>query len=141
MSDLSSKSRTLGQILIVILGLLGLWLGSHLQFWLGLIMFLGAAACFVVLFRRDLRPTEQERRIGWKRAEAKGKFRFVARQVLLSELALLPLLAADLFNSYRNRELWNPRWLLTMCALMAGGSVLSSLVWWYFQERRYGNAP
>ena len=122
------------------LGLLGLWLGSHLQFWLGLIVFLGATTGFVVMFHRDLHLTEQERRMGWKRVEDKGKLRFVIRQVLLSELALLPLLAADLLNSYRNGASWNPRWFLTMCALMAGCIALSSLAWWYVQERRYGKA-
>ncbi len=132
---LSSKGRTLGPILVVILGFLGLWLGSHFQFWLGFMVFLVAAAVFVVMSHRDLQPTEPERRIGWQRIREYGKLRYVGRQILVGVPFLLFLLAIDLFGPSQSDKGWNPRWFATLSALMIGGTVMLSL--WYWQERRY----
>ena len=139
MSVLLSKSRALGPALIVMLGLLGLWLGSHSQFCLGLIAFLVAFAGVMVMSHLDLRPTEQERRSGWQSILAHGKLRYVGRQVLRGWPVLLFLLAIDLSSSYQSGQPWDPRWFATFFALMVGGSVLISLCWWYWQERKYGN--
>jgi hypothetical protein len=139
MSVLLSKGRALGPVLIVMLGLFGLWLGSHSQFWLGLIAFLVAFAGVVVMSHLDLRPTEQERRRGWKRIREHGKLRYVGRQVLRGWPVLFFLLAIDLSSSYQSGATWNPRWFATFFTLMVGDSVLISLGWWYWQERKYGN--
>jgi hypothetical protein len=139
MTVLSSKGRALGPSLIVMLGLLGLWLGSRLQFWLGLIVFLIAAAGLVVMFHRDLRPTAQEQRVRWKHIREYGKLRYVGRQVLSGWPLLLFLLAIDLSYSYNSRGPWNPRWFATLFGLWVGGIVLLSLGWWYWQQRKYGN--
>jgi hypothetical protein len=139
MSVLLSKGRALGPLLIVMLGLLGLWLGSHSQFWLGLPVFLVAFAGFVLMSRIDLRPTEQVRRRAWQIIRERGKLRYIGRQVLRGRPALLFLLAVDLSSSYQSGKSWDPRWLATFLALMVGGSVLISLGWWYWQERKYGS--
>jgi hypothetical protein len=139
MPVLLSKGRALGPLLIVMLGLLGLWLGSHLQFWLGLTAFLVAFAGFVVMSHLDLRGTERERRNGWKRIRGDGKIRYVGRQVLSGWPVLLFLLAIDLSSSYNSREPWNPRWFATLLGLWVGGIILLSFGWWYWQERRWGN--
>jgi uncharacterized membrane protein YhaH (DUF805 family) len=139
MSVLLSKVRALGPVIIVVLGLLGLWLGSHSQFWLGLITFLVAFAGVVVMSHLDLRPTEQERRSGWRSIREHGKLRYVGRQVLRGWPVLLFLLAIDLSSSYQSGKPWDPRWFATFFALMVGGSVLISLGWWYWQERKYGS--
>lgn len=139
MSILSSKGRAFGPVLIVMLGLLGLWLGSHLQFWLALIVFLVAFTGALVMSHLELRPTEQERRSGWKRIREQGKFRYVGRQVLRGWPVLLVWLAIDLSSSYQGGKTWNRAWFATFFALMVGGSVLISLGWWYWQERKYGN--
>jgi hypothetical protein len=139
MSVLLSKGRALGPVLIVMLGLLGLWLGSHSQFWLGLIAFLVAFAGVVVMSHLDLRPTEQERRSGWQSIREHGKLRYVGRQVLRGWPVLLFLLAIDLSSSYQSGNPWDPRWFATFFALMVGGSVMISLGWWYWQERKYGS--
>jgi hypothetical protein len=139
MSLLLSKGRALGPLLIVMLGLLGLWLGSRSQFWLGLTAFLVAFAGFVVMSHLDLRGTEQERRNGWKRIREDGKIRYVGRQVLSGWPALLFLLAIDLSSSYNSREPWTPRWFATLLGLWVGGIILLSFGWWYWQERKYGN--
>jgi len=139
MRTLSLKGRAVGPVLIVMLGLLGLWLGSHFQFWLGLIVFVVAFIGVLVMSHLDLHPTEQERRSGWKRIREYGKLRYVGRQVLRGWPVLLFLLAIDLSSSYQSGKTWNPGWFATFFALMVGGSVLISLGWWYWQERKYGN--
>ncbi|MGI9164904.1 MAG: hypothetical protein ACR2G5_00695 [Pyrinomonadaceae bacterium] len=139
MSVLLSKGRALGPLLIVILGLLGLWLGSHSQFWLGLAAFLVAFAGVVVMSHLDLRPTEQERRDGWQRIREHGKLQYVGRQILRGWPVLLLLLAIDLSSSYQSGKSWDPRWSATFFGLMVGGSVLISLGWWYWHERKYGS--
>jgi hypothetical protein len=139
MSVLLSKGRALGPVLIVMLGLLGLWLGSHSQFWLGLIAFLVAFVGVVVLSHLDLRASEQERRSAWQSIREHGKLRYVERQVLLGWPVLLFMLAIDLSSSYQSGKPWDPRWFATFFALMVGGSVLISLGWWYWQERKYGS--
>jgi hypothetical protein len=138
MSVLLSKGRALGPVVIVMLGILGLWLGSHSQFWLGLIAFLIAFAGVVVLSHLDLRASEQERRNGWKRIREHGKLRYVGRQVLGGWPVLFFLLAIDLLSAYQSGTTWNPRRFATFCALLVGGSVLISLGWWFWQERKYG---
>jgi hypothetical protein len=135
---LLSKGRALGPLLIVMLGLLGLWLGSHSQFWLGVIVFIVAFAGVVVMSNIDLRRTEQERRSGWQSIRADGKIRYVGRQVLQGWPVLLFLLAIDLSSSYQSGKPWDPRWFVTFFALMVGGSVVISLSWWCWQERKYG---
>jgi drug/metabolite transporter (DMT)-like permease len=139
MSVLLSKGRALAPVLIVILGLLGLWLGSHSQFWLGIIAFLAAFAGVVVMSNFDLRSTEQERKSGWQSIREHGKLRYVGGQVLRGWPVLLFLLAIDLWSSYQSGKPWDPRWLATFFALLVGGSVLISLCWWYWQERKYGS--
>jgi hypothetical protein len=136
---LLTKGRALGPVLIVMLGLLGVWLGSHSQFWLGLIAFLIAFAGVVVVSHLDLRASEQERRSGWKRIREYGKLRYVRSQVFRSWPVLLFLLAIDLYGSLQNGAGWNPRWFATLFALLVGGNVLISLGWWYWQERKYGS--
>jgi hypothetical protein len=121
------------------LGFLGLWLGSRSQFWLGLTVFLFALAGVVVMSHLDLRATEQERRIRWKRIREYGKLRYVVHQVLRGWPVILFLLALDLSNTYQSGERWNPRFLTTFFAFLVGGNVLISLGWWYWQERKYGN--
>jgi len=138
-SGLSSNRRALALVLIGLLGLLGLWLGSNSQFWLGLIAFLGAFAGAMRMAHLDLRPTEQERRRGWERIRQHGKLRYIGRQVLQGWPVLLFLLAIDLFSSYRSGTLWDPRWFATFLAVMFGGSVLISLGWWYWQVKKYGS--
>ncbi|HYJ88752.1 MAG TPA: hypothetical protein VEW46_21990 [Pyrinomonadaceae bacterium] len=110
-------------VLIGLLGLLGLWLGSHSQFWFGLIAFQGAFALVVVMAHLDLRATEQERRHGWERIQQQGKLRYVGRQVLQGWPVLLVLLAINLSSYYRSGEFWDPRWFATFLAVMVGGSV------------------
>jgi len=139
MSVLLAKGRALGPVLIIMLGLLGLWLGLHSQFWLGLIVFLVAFAGVMVMSHFDLRPSEQERRSGWQSIRAHGKLRYVGRQVLQGWPVLLFLLAIDLSSTYQSGKPWDPRWFATFLALMVGGSVLISLGWWYWQERKYGS--
>lgn len=140
MAVLLPKARALGPLLIVMLGLLGLWLGSHSQFWLGLIVFLVAFAGVMVMSHFDLRPTEQETRSVWQNMRADGKLRYVGGQVLRGWPAFLFLLANDLLGTYQSGKPWDPRWFATFFALMVGGSVLISLGWWYWQERKYGSA-
>jgi hypothetical protein len=139
MSVLVSKGRALGPVVIVMLGLLGLWLGSHSQFWLGLIAFLVGFVGVVVMSHIDLRPTEQERRSGWQSIRAHGKLRYVGRQVLRGWPVLLFLLAIDLSSTFQRGKPWDPRWFGTFFALMVGGSVLIALGWWHWQERKYGS--
>ena len=139
MSVLLSKGRALGPVLIVMLGLLGLWLGWHSQFWLGLIVFLVAFTGVMVMSQVELGPTEQERRSGWKRIREHGKLRYVGRQVLQGWPVLFFLLAIDLSSSYRSGATWNPRWFAALFALLVGGYVMISVGWWYWQERKYGN--
>ena len=139
MSVLLSKGRALGPVLIVMLGLLGLWLGSHSQFWLGLIAFLVAFVGVVVLSHLDLRASEQERRSAWQSIREHGKLRYVGRQVLSGWPVLLFLLAIDLSSSYNSREPWTPRWFATLLGLWVGGIILLSFGWWYWQERKYGS--
>lgn len=139
MSALLSKRRALRPVLIVMLGLLGLWFGSHSQFWLGLIVFLVAFAGAVVISHFELRPTEQEKRSGWQRIREHGKLRYVGRQVLQGWPVLLVLLAIDLSSSYQSGKPWDPRWFATFFTLVVGGSVLIALGWWYWQERKYGS--
>ena len=139
MSVLLSKGRALGPLLIVMLGLLGLSLGSHSQFWLGLIAFLIAFAGVVVLSHLDLRASEQERRNGWKHIREHGRIRYVGGQVVSGWPVLLFLLAIDLSASYNSREPWNPRWFATLLGLWVGGIILLSFGWWYWQERKYGS--
>jgi hypothetical protein len=50
---------------------------------------------------------------------------------------LLFLLAIELSSSYQSGKAWDPRWFATFFALIVGGSVLISLGWWYWQERKY----
>ena len=137
MSVLLSKFSAVGPVLIIMLGLLGLWLGSHSQFWLGLIAFLVAFAGVVVMSHLDLRPTELERRSRWQRIREQGKLRYVRRQVLRSWPGLLLLLAIDLSSTFQIGKPWDPRGFATFFALMVGGSVLISLGWWYWEERKY----
>lgn len=132
-----AKRRALGLVLIIMLGLVGLWLGSHSQFWLGLIVFLVAFAGVMVMSHFDVRSSEQERRSGWQSIRAHGKLRYVWRQVLSGWPVLLLLLAIDLSSSYQSGEHWDPRWFATVFALLVGGYVLISLCWWYWQERKY----
>ncbi len=139
MSVLLAKGKAVAPVLIIMLGLLGLWLGSHSQFWLGLIAFLVAFAGVVVMSHLDLRPTELERRSGWQSIRERGKLRYVGRQVLRGWPVLLFLLAIDLLSSYQSGTPWNPRSFATFFALMVGGSLLISLGWWYWQEREYRN--
>jgi len=136
---LLSKGRALGPVLIIMLGLFGLWLGSHSQFWLGVVVFMVAFAGVVVMSHVDLRRTEQERRSGWQCIRAHGKLRYVGRQVLQGWPVLLFLLAIDFSSSYQSGPTWNPRWFAMFFTLMVGGSILISLGWWYWQERKYGN--
>jgi len=135
MSVLLSKGRAFGPVLIVMLGLLGLWLGSHSKFWLGLIAFVVAFAGVAVMSHLDLRATEQERRSGWKRIREHGKLRYVGRQVLRGLPVMFFLLALDISNTYQS----GPRFLTTFFTLLVGGNVLISLGWWYWHERKYGN--
>lgn len=134
----SSTARAFGPALIIVLGLVGLWLGSHLQFWLGLIAFLIAFVGFVAMSHLDLRPTEEARRSRWKRIREYGKLRYVRSQVFRSWPVLIFLLALDLSSSYQSGKPWNPRWFATFFVLLAGGNVLISLGWWSWQERKYG---
>ena len=87
----------------------------------------------------DLRPTEQERRSGWKRIQQHGKLRYIGRQVLQAWPVLLVLLAMDLFSFYRTGKSWDPRWFATFLVVMVGGSVLISLGWWHWQVKKYGS--
>jgi hypothetical protein len=139
MSVLLAKHRAVGPVLIIMLGLAGLWLGSHAQFWLGLIVFLVAFAGVMVMSHFDLRLSEQAKRSGWQSIRAHGKLRYITRQVLSGWPVLLFLLGIDLSSSYQSGKPWDPRWFATFFALMVGGSVLISLVWWYWQERKYGS--
>lgn len=140
MSVLVSKRRVLGPVLIIMLGLLGLWLGSHSQFWLGLTVFLAAFAGLVVMSHLDLRPTEQERRSRWRRIREKGKLRYVGLQVLRGAPIMLFQLVIELGGSYQSGTPWNPLGFATFCALLIGGLVLISLGWWTWQERKFGSA-
>ena len=144
---MSTKKFTWMYLSLVMLGIIGIWLGyrafesTNIPFWLGPLIVLCAVSSLILVFRRDLRcPTEREKIARWKRAAADGKGRFVVRQILFGQLALLPLLATDLFSSYRRDESWNPKSLLLMSAIMVGGIAISSLAWWHFQQRRYENA-
>lgn len=134
---MSLKGRALGLVLILGLGVLGVWLGSHTKFWLGLIAILVAFVGVMVMSHLDLRPTEQDRRSGWRSIRKHGKLRYVGRQMLRGWPVLLFLLVIDLSSSYQRGKHWEPRWFAIFFALMAGGSVLISLGWWYWQERKY----
>src|SRR5882762_1469570 len=114
MSVLLSKGRAFGPVLIVMLGLLGLWLGSHSKFWPGLIAFVGAFAGVAGISHLDLRATEEERRSGWKRIREHGKLRYVGRQVLRGWPVMFFLLALDISNTYQR----GPRFLTTFFTLL-----------------------
>lgn len=147
---MSEKNFALAYTPLMVLGFLGVWLGfqtddpTDFRFWFGFIMVLGAVLGLIVVFRRDLRPTKQEKSIEWKRIESKGKLRFVLIQVLLSEVGMLPLLATDLFEVYQRdmsrASLQALSWLLIIAILVAVFSCLWAVMWWHSQERRYANA-
>jgi hypothetical protein len=107
MSTLSSKGRAVGLALILDLGVLGVWLGSHTRFWLGLIAILVALVGVLVMSHLDLRLTEEEKRRGWQSIRNHGKLRYVGRQVLRGWPALLFLLVIDLSSSYQSGKPWS----------------------------------
>ena len=150
MKVMSRTSLAFSYLVIVTLGLLGVWLGSlavdagDIRRWLGLVMLLGAVFGLVVIYRRDLRLSEREQEIQWQRIKARGKFRFVLRQVLLSQVVWFPMVFGGAYQLYRTRT-WGaltlpPWWWFVLAAIGAVFSFVWSLTWWQRQGRVHADA-
>ena len=150
MKVMSRKSLAFSYLIIVTLGILGVWLGSlavdsgDIRRWLGLVMLLGAVFGLVVIYRWDLRPSEHEQETHWQRIKARGKFRFVLGQVLWSQVVWFPVLFGGAYQLYRTRT-WGaltlpPWWWFVLAAIGAFFSLVWSLSWWQRQGRVHANA-
>src|SRR5207244_10436084 len=125
---MSWKSRTLTSMSIVIVGLFGVWIGSQtdvsedLRFWVGLTVFIIAFAGLIVMSRRDLRPSEQDKMIEWQQIKARGRARYVLIQILLSQVVWLPVLFGYLFGIFTTRtwrSMSSPPWWWMLLAVTA----------------------
>src|ERR1051325_7447288 len=96
---------------IVILGFVGVWLGSvaidstDIRRWLGLAALIAAVAGMVVMYLRHVRPSRREKEIAWELIRARGKRRFVLRQVLVSQVVWFPILFGAAYELYRTGSL------------------------------------
>ena len=149
MKMMSRRNLAFAYIIIVTLGILGVWLGSvaadsgDIRRWLGLTMLLGAVCGLVVIYRRDLRPSEREKEIEWQRIRARGKLWFVLMQVLLSQVVWFPILFSGAYEFYKTRT-WSaltlpPWWWFGLAVMGAVFNLIWSLTWWQRQERSRAN--
>jgi hypothetical protein len=110
----------------------------------GLTLLLGAAVGLVIVYQRDLRPSQQEKWVQWQRIKAKGKTRYVLTQMLWTQVVWLPIVLGSLFEIYKNglgysRSL--PPWSWVVLAITgAPFAFVYSVVWWRRQERKYSEA-
>jgi hypothetical protein len=145
MKVMSRTRLAFAYLIIVTLGILGVWLGSlavdsgDVRRWLGLTMLLGAVFGLVVIYRRDLRPSEREKEIEWQRIRARGTLRFVLTQVLLSQIVWFPMICGGAYELYKTPT-WSaltlpPWWWFALAAIGAVFSFVWSLTWWQRQGR------
>ena len=142
---MSRKALAIWYALIVALGVFGVWLGaaahdsSDIRRWLGLVALLAAVLALVVVYHRDLRASEREKEIEWRRAKAYGKTRFLLTRLLFSQVVWLPdafAAASHLFQTRSFRGLPAPSPASFVFAFAcAAFSVAWSLFWWHRQER------
>jgi len=96
---------------IIILGLVGVWLGSvavdstDMRRWVGLATLLAAVVGLVVMYLCHVRPTKHETEIAWKQTWSRGRLRFVLRQVLVSQVVWFPILFGAAYELYKTRSL------------------------------------
>ena len=105
---MSRTNLAIAYLLIVILGIIGVWFGSvafdsgDFRRSLGFTLLIGAAVGLVIVYRRDLHPSQQEKRIQWQRIKAKGKVRYVLAQILWTQVVWLPIFLGGLLEIYKN---------------------------------------
>jgi hypothetical protein len=133
---------------LITVGLFGMWLefqardSSGTGAVLGLLLMLGAIVGLLITFRRDLRESESEKRVGWERTKAKGGLSHVLGQVALGVLSwYLLLLLSLLADVYWNRESWGAalrhlRGQSTLGVLVAAICGLWAVGWWSYQKRK-----
>jgi hypothetical protein len=149
---MARKNSTLAYVPLMALGILGIWFGykisdpSNFRFWLGPLMTLIAAIGLIVVFRRELFYTEQERKLEWKRMKDKGKLKYLLiRPLLIGVLWGVLTFAFDLFDVYVGEKSWDSVMLSPREFVVAiVGVIVVSWVWalilWYVQERKYANS-
>jgi ABC-type dipeptide/oligopeptide/nickel transport system permease component len=148
---MSGKAFALGFIPLFGVGLTGAWLllGGHLQsgprFAAGLCLTLGAVAGLLIVFRRELRETEAEKRARWAKVKAHGKRSYVVREALRSIACLLlpaaALIVAQVLRGRPGEELlYTARMYTYLAAVGAPLTILLALWWWHRQEKRYAGA-
>jgi len=147
---MSRTNLAIGYLLIVTLGILGVWFGSvsvdsgDFRRWLGLTLLLGAAVGLVFMYQRDLRPSQQEKWVEWQRIKAKGKARYVLAQMFWTQVVWLPIFLGSLFEIYKNGPghplLLPPWWWVVLAIMGAPFAFVYSVVWWRRQERNYSEA-
>src|SRR5437588_11107118 len=104
---MSRKTLGICYALIVTLGVVGVWLGAvardstDVRRWLGLAALLAAISALVVVYQRDLRPSEREKEIEWRHAQAGGKTRFLLTRLLLSQIVWLPEVVAATVHFFK----------------------------------------
>jgi hypothetical protein len=146
---MSRMNLAISYLLIITMGILGLWLGSvsvdsgDVRRWIGLMLLLCAVGGLVLVYRRDLRLSAKEKELEWQRIKSMGKVRYVVGQVLLSQLVWLPLLIGRLFEIYKYGT-WSsaslpPWWWVVLAALGAPLAFIYSMSWWHRQERKYSD--
>jgi len=133
---------------LVSLGLFGVWLGSHFapsdpRMLLGPLLVLGVIIGLLIVFRRDLREPESEKRADWERTKAKGKRHHVLSQIGLAVLhwgqLFLVLLLLELYwgGWSWDATLRHLRRYAAPGVLVAAICGLWALAWWSYQERKY----
>jgi hypothetical protein len=143
-SKVSRYRLTIYYSIIIALGGLGVWLGSvaedstELRRWLGLASLLVAAVLLFAIYPREFRISKYEQELQWRRIRSQGRWRFILKEVLLSQLVLLPFLFGSLYNLFSLGE-WSPLpwWWWLLAAIGAVASFKWSLDWWRLQERKH----
>src|SRR6185295_9137613 len=105
--DMSPRVVATRYSTIIILGLVGVWLGSvavdstDMRRWVGLATLLAAVVGLVVMYLCHVRPTKHETEIAWKQTWSRGRLRFVLRQVLVSQVVWFPILFGAAYELYK----------------------------------------
>lgn len=144
---MSRTNLAIGYLLIVTLALFGVWLGSvatdstDFRRWLGLTLLVAAFIGLVLIYRRDLRPSAEEKEFEWQHVKTNGKIRYVVIQVLSSQLVWLPLLIQWVLEVYKDgwqsEHYLPPWWWVVLAASGAPFAFVYSMSWWRRQERKY----
>jgi hypothetical protein len=143
--DMSSAVVTTSYLTIVIIGVVGVWLGSvavdstDMRRWIGLAALIAAVVGMVVMYMRHVRPTQREKEIAWEQIRSRGKRQFVLRQVLVSQAVWFPILFGAAYELYKTGSLTAlstpPRWWYVIAASNAVFSFVWSLASWRRQEK------